>query len=109
MQKALAIYEMQGNPDSDSVAEVLNSLSVLRSYQFDYTTASDLERRALAIWQKGHGPTYDSRRRALVRIRFSASRVVMRTRYARGSWMAAHQMSLQVQPIRPISSTSQPR
>ena len=59
LQKALAIFEHNGDTRSDSVAEVLNSLSVLRSYQFDYDTASDLERRALAIWQKGHGPTYD--------------------------------------------------
>jgi tetratricopeptide (TPR) repeat protein len=58
LQKALTIFETRGE-ESDSAAEVLNSLSVLRSYQFDYQSASDLERRALAIWQKRHGPTYD--------------------------------------------------
>ena len=58
LQKALTIFEMQGE-ESDSAAEVLNSLSVLRSYELDYQTAGDLERQALAIWEKRHGPTYD--------------------------------------------------
>jgi tetratricopeptide (TPR) repeat protein/tRNA A-37 threonylcarbamoyl transferase component Bud32 len=57
LEKALHIFESNGN--ADSVAEVLNSLSVLKSYEFDYRAATELEARALVIWQQRHGPTYD--------------------------------------------------
>src|SRR6202000_3565148 len=36
LQKALTIFQTHGDPESDSAAETLNALSVLRSYEFDY-------------------------------------------------------------------------
>ena len=59
------------------------SVSSTVSIATDTESASSTSSATSGVVSSGsgsHGPTYDSRRRALVRIRFSASRVLIRTR-----------------------------
>ena len=69
--------------DSASSGAPCRRPSQSSSIAIDRLSASSTSSATSGVVSSGsgsHGPTYDSRRRALVRIRLSASRVVIRTR-----------------------------
>ena len=68
-----------------SVGPSVSSTSSIAVDTLSASSTSSATSGEVSSGSGSHGPTYDSRRRDAERIRLRASRVVMRTRYARGS------------------------